>query len=131
MAHEHHSHAPTTASAAFAIGVALNVAYILAQIIFGIVAHSLALIADAGHNFGDVLGLLVAWCAIYLGIFLVYLLAATAGVWAFYAHVNPVKAARDDRAAGADRRTAHLAAQHRESVRDRGRPYLRAAPHHR
>jgi cobalt-zinc-cadmium efflux system protein len=67
MAHEHHSHAPVNASAAFAIGVALNVAYVVAQIIFGIVAHSLALLADAGHNFGDVLGLLIAWCAIYLG----------------------------------------------------------------
>lgn len=67
MAHDHHSHAPPDANTAFAIGVALNVAYVIAQIIFGIVAHSLALLADAGHNFGDVLGLLVAWCAIYLG----------------------------------------------------------------
>lgn len=52
---------------AFAIGIGLNIAYVAAQIIFGISAHSLALLADAGHNFGDVLGLLLAWGAIYLG----------------------------------------------------------------
>src|SRR5436190_16096329 len=51
---------------AFAIGTALNIAYVIAQVSFGIVAHSLALLADAGHNFGDVLGLLLAWCASYL-----------------------------------------------------------------
>src|SRR5256886_10301429 len=69
-----HDHSPTCYSAsssdfsrAFAIGVILNVAYVGAQIIFGITAHSLALFADAGHNFGDVLGLLLAWGAVYLG----------------------------------------------------------------
>src|SRR5205823_5318463 len=69
-----HDHSPTCYSAsssdfsrAFAIGVILNVAYVGAQIIFGIAAHSLALFADAGHNFGDVLGLLLAWGAVYLG----------------------------------------------------------------
>jgi cobalt-zinc-cadmium efflux system protein len=51
---------------AFAIGTGLNIAYVIAQISFGIVSHSLALLADAGHNFGDVLGLLLAWCASYL-----------------------------------------------------------------
>ena len=52
---------------AFAIGAGLNIALVIAQIIFGIAAHSLALLADAGHNFGDVLGLLLAWGANYLG----------------------------------------------------------------
>ena len=51
---------------AFAIGATLNIAFVIAQIIFGIAAHSLALLADAGHNFGDVLGLLLAWGANYL-----------------------------------------------------------------
>lgn len=51
---------------AFAIGVTLNVAYVLAQAIFGIFGHSLALLADAGHNFGDVLGLGLAWGVSYL-----------------------------------------------------------------
>jgi len=44
----------------------LNLAYVVAQIVFGILAHSLALLADAGHDFGDVLGLLLAWGATYL-----------------------------------------------------------------
>src|SRR5437762_5293034 len=52
---------------AFAIGVTLNIGYIIVQVVFGILAHSLALLADAGHNFGDVLGLLLAWGANYLG----------------------------------------------------------------
>jgi cobalt-zinc-cadmium efflux system protein len=66
-AHAHHPHGHTDFTRAFAIGVALNAAYVVAQIVFGIAAHSLALLADAGHNFGDVLGLVLAWCAIYLG----------------------------------------------------------------
>src|SRR5947207_563119 len=71
--HEHRNGAPSRPQGgkdfrrAFAIGTALNIAYVIAQIAFGIVSHSLALLADAGHNFGDVLGLLVAWYAIYLG----------------------------------------------------------------
>lgn len=67
--HEHSAGAEqgTEFRSAFAIGIALNAAYLIAQVIFGIAAHSLALIADAGHNFGDVLGLLLAWAAIYLG----------------------------------------------------------------
>lgn len=48
---------------AFAIGLALNAIYVVTQIGFGLWAHSLALLADAGHNFGDVLGLLLAWGA--------------------------------------------------------------------
>src|SRR5256714_11057735 len=69
---QHHSHnccsdSPADFSRAFAIGVSLNIAYVGAQIIFGIAAHSLALLADAGHNFGDVLGLLLASGAICLG----------------------------------------------------------------
>ncbi len=53
-------------SRAFGIGIALNVAYVLTQVVFGILGHSLALIADAGHNFGDVLALVLAWLASHL-----------------------------------------------------------------
>jgi cobalt-zinc-cadmium efflux system protein len=53
-------------SRAFGIGIALNVAYVLVQVVFGVVGHSLALIADAGHNFGDVLALVLAWLASHL-----------------------------------------------------------------
>ena len=69
-AHHHgshaHSHTPKDFGAAFAIGTALNLGYVLVQVVYGIIAHSLALLADAGHNFSDVLGLLLAWGASYL-----------------------------------------------------------------
>jgi cobalt-zinc-cadmium efflux system protein len=65
--HSHdHSHATPDFSRVFAIGVGLNLVYVVAQLGFGIFAHSLALIADAGHNLGDVLGLVLAWGASYL-----------------------------------------------------------------
>ena len=58
-----HAHADADYNRAFALGVALNTAFVLTEVYFGNHAHSLALLADAGHNFGDVLGLLVAWGA--------------------------------------------------------------------
>lgn len=51
---------------AFAIGTALNVALIVAQLSYGIIANSLALVSDALHNISDVLGLLLAWAAAWL-----------------------------------------------------------------
>jgi cobalt-zinc-cadmium efflux system protein len=59
----HHDHLPSTFGKAFAIGITLNVAYVVAQVLFGLFAHSLALLADAGHNLSDVLGLFMAWGA--------------------------------------------------------------------
>lgn len=50
----------------FALGICLNVGFIVAEIVFGILADSLALLSDAGHNLGDVVGLLLAWGANYL-----------------------------------------------------------------
>jgi cobalt-zinc-cadmium efflux system protein len=61
-----HSHAPASFGRAFAIGTALNAAFVAAQVFYGIAAHSMALLADAVHNFGDVLGLLTAWGAALL-----------------------------------------------------------------
>ncbi len=58
-----HHHAPANFGKAFAIGIALNLAYVLGEVFYGILAHSLALLADAGHNLGDVLGLAGAWLA--------------------------------------------------------------------
>jgi cobalt-zinc-cadmium efflux system protein len=58
-----HSHAPASFGRAFAIGITLNAVYVVIQVLFGIAAHSLALVADACHNFGDVLGLVLAWWA--------------------------------------------------------------------
>ncbi len=58
--HGHH-HAPSTFGVAFAIGISLNIGFTLVEATFGIVGHSVALLADAGHNLSDVLGLIVAW----------------------------------------------------------------------
>jgi cobalt-zinc-cadmium efflux system protein len=65
--HEHgHNHMPTDFGTAFAIGTILNFAYVIVQVVFGYFANSLTLLADAGHNLGDVLGLLLAWWASHL-----------------------------------------------------------------
>lgn len=63
--HQHgHGHAHQHGhSRAFALGVALNLGFVAAEWTFGILANSLALVADATHNLGDVLGLLLAWGA--------------------------------------------------------------------
>jgi cobalt-zinc-cadmium efflux system protein len=61
-----HGHAPANFGAAFAIGIALNTAFVLVEVIFGYASNSVALVADAGHNLSDVLGLLVAWVAVIL-----------------------------------------------------------------
>jgi cobalt-zinc-cadmium efflux system protein len=75
MAHNHehggydhgHSHNPPSNNAAFAIGVTLNLAFVIAEIVYGLAANSLALLSDAGHNLSDVFGLLIAWGAIHIG----------------------------------------------------------------
>ncbi len=58
-----HSHAVPSNTRAFAIGVGLNLAFVIAEAIYGLSANSLALLADAGHNLSDVFGLLLAWGA--------------------------------------------------------------------
>lgn len=64
--HPHHHIHPPSYGRAFAVGIALNTAFILAEIAYGLKADSLALLADAGHNVSDVLGLLMAWGAVLL-----------------------------------------------------------------
>lgn len=64
--HAGHSHAPATFGTAFAIGVSLNSAFVVAELIFGYTAHSLALISDAIHNLSDVMALILAWGALLL-----------------------------------------------------------------
>jgi cobalt-zinc-cadmium efflux system protein len=64
--HGHH-HAPTDFGLAFAVGALLNVGFVGAEAVYGVLAHSMALLADAGHNLGDVLALLAAWAANRLG----------------------------------------------------------------
>ena len=68
MAHNHshghdHNHVPKNFDRAFAIGIALNVGFVVVEVIFGLFSNSLALVADAGHNLSDVLSLLFAWGA--------------------------------------------------------------------
>jgi cobalt-zinc-cadmium efflux system protein len=68
MENEHpHDHQRADVGRAFAIGIGLNLAFLVAEAIFGVLAHSTALLADAAHNASDVLGLVVAWAAIALG----------------------------------------------------------------
>lgn len=60
--HPHH-HAPPDYNRAFAAAVVLNVGFVIVEVVFGLLAGSLALLTDAGHNLSDVLGLLLAWGA--------------------------------------------------------------------
>jgi cobalt-zinc-cadmium efflux system protein len=63
--HDHsHSQAPAHYGRTFAIATALNIALVAAQVVYGLLTNSLALLADAGHNFGDVMGLVMAWGAL-------------------------------------------------------------------
>ncbi len=62
-----HGHAPPVdPGRAFAIGIALNVAFVILEAVAGVIAGSTALLADAAHNLGDVLGLAMAWGATVL-----------------------------------------------------------------
>ncbi|MBN8808825.1 MAG: cation transporter [Sphingomonas sp.] len=56
-----HHHGPLTFDRAFAIGISLNIAFVIVEFATGFFAQSVALMADAGHNLSDVLGLSVAW----------------------------------------------------------------------
>ncbi|WP_232629562.1 cation diffusion facilitator family transporter [Methylobacterium sp. Leaf118] len=58
-----HSHAPKDFGRAFALGIALNAGFVVVEATYGILANSMALVADAGHNLSDVLGLVAAWIA--------------------------------------------------------------------
>ena len=62
-----HGHPPADFGRAFAIGIALNLGFVAIEAGYGFFAHSLALLADAGHNLSDVLGLAIAWGAASLG----------------------------------------------------------------
>ncbi len=63
-AHGHgHSHAPASFGRAFAVGITLNLAFVIVEAVYGVISGSMALVADAGHNLSDVLGLVIAWVA--------------------------------------------------------------------
>lgn len=62
MGHNH-NHDFNYYNKAFAIGIILNVGYVIIEFAYGLIFSSMALIADAGHNLSDVLGLMLAWGA--------------------------------------------------------------------
>ena len=66
-AHVHHGrghgHVPASFGTAFAVGIGLNLAFVAVEFSYGVLANSVALMADAGHNLSDVLGLVIAWIA--------------------------------------------------------------------
>ena len=64
--HSHHHHEINNYNRSFAIGIALNVIFVIIEVSYGLVADSMALIADAGHNLSDVMSLMLAWGAYYL-----------------------------------------------------------------
>lgn len=67
--HDHHRHSrghhhgSVNYNSAFAVGIALNTGFVILEAIWGLRSHSLALLADAGHNLSDILALLLAWIA--------------------------------------------------------------------
>jgi cobalt-zinc-cadmium efflux system protein len=63
--HHHHGN-PSNHGRAFIIAIALNTTFVVIEFVFGFIANSTALIADAGHNLSDVLGLILAWSAVLL-----------------------------------------------------------------
>ncbi len=64
--HAGHAHAPASFGFAFAVGIVLNLGFVITEAAYGILSNSMALLADAGHNFSDVIGLLMAWIATVL-----------------------------------------------------------------
>ncbi|GJI97698.1 cobalt transporter [Duganella caerulea] len=64
--HHHHHGDPNTMGRAFAVAIVLNTAFVAIEFFYGFLANSTALMADAGHNLSDVLGLMLAWGAAIL-----------------------------------------------------------------
>lgn len=61
--HKHNHNIQTDYNKAFAFGIVLNIIYVIVEFSYGLAINSMALIADAGHNLSDVLGLVLAWIA--------------------------------------------------------------------
>src|ERR1700761_509696 len=66
--HHHHDHAPKLdhLNSAFIVGIILNSAFVIIEVVAGLITHSLSLLTDAGHNLGDVAGLALALLAFKL-----------------------------------------------------------------
>jgi cobalt-zinc-cadmium efflux system protein len=66
--HDHGSgvHGPANFDSAFAVAIVLNLLFVMVEATFGLLTDSMALLADAGHNLSDVLGLVIAWAGAFL-----------------------------------------------------------------
>jgi cobalt-zinc-cadmium efflux system protein len=69
--HDHHGHAhhhpsPERVTTTFVVAILINLAFVVIEVIYALMANSMSLLADAGHNFGDVLGLAVSGFAMWL-----------------------------------------------------------------
>lgn len=64
--HPHHSHHSVNISTAFKIGILINLAFVGSEVLYGFKSNSMALLADAGHNFSDIITLIFVWFAILL-----------------------------------------------------------------
>lgn len=64
--HHNHHHGPKNYNFAFGLGIGLNIIFVIVEAVYGYLSHSLALMADAGHNLSDVAGLILAWGAVWL-----------------------------------------------------------------
>ncbi|MBA3660841.1 MAG: cation transporter [Gammaproteobacteria bacterium] len=64
--HHNHSHAPRSFNLAFAISITVTLGYVIFETIYALTFQSMSLLADAAHNLGDVLGLVLAWIANWL-----------------------------------------------------------------
>jgi cobalt-zinc-cadmium efflux system protein len=62
----HHDHAAVLGGASLLVGTALNLGFVAVEAVFGMLGHSIALLADAGHNLADALSLAAAWGAVLL-----------------------------------------------------------------
>ena len=67
QAQHNHSHEHPGYDRAFAVGIALNLGFVVIESVYGVLSHYMALLADAGHNLRDVLALALAWGASVLG----------------------------------------------------------------
>lgn len=64
--HNHSHNVQISHGKAFALGIGLNITFVIVEIVYGLIANSSALLADAGHNASDVLGLIFAWTAAWM-----------------------------------------------------------------
>ncbi len=66
MSHTHSHNKSDESGRAFRLGISLNIAFVAIEVLFGVLSNSMALVADAGHNFSDIIALVLSWIAVIL-----------------------------------------------------------------